>query len=159
MWEEPGGPEKAHSGTGRTWTRPHAQVWPLVKSRAIYLLFKWQFLSECADISTRRPQNEIKGWALQLGSAVSRNHRGQKPGDQPKVSITERQFKVKRWFRWRDVSESPLMVNEASEAHQHLMAWVSGWENVTAAFLKCFFQSLPTELSAKCYILKGHLVM
>lgn len=39
------------------------------------------------------------------------------------------------------------------------MVRVSGWENATAAFLKCFFQSLSTELSAKCYILRGHFVM
>lgn len=51
------------------------------------------------------------------------------------------------------------MVNETSEAHQHLMVCVSDWENVTAAVLKCFFHSLSTELSAKCYILKGHSVM
>lgn len=49
--------------------------------------------------------------------------------------------------------------NEMSEAHQHLTIFAPDWENVTAAFLKCYFQSLSTELSAKSYILKGHFVI
>lgn len=107
-------------------------------------------------VSTQHTKNEIKGWAFQVRSAVLRNHQGEKLADQEQVSITERQFKVKRWFRWQYVSLSVL--NEMSEEHQHLTICAPDWENVTAANLTCFFQSLSTELSAKSYILKGHFV-
>lgn len=40
---------------------PHAQVWPSVKSRAISSYLNDNFCQSVQTISTRRPQNEIKG--------------------------------------------------------------------------------------------------
>lgn len=119
VYEETEGPEKTHAGTGRT-CKAHICRHDLYSHPKPFFPALLTTISACADSNSKRTKNEIKGRAFQLRSTVSRNHQGEKLGDQAQVSITGRQFKVKRWFRWQYVPQSLSMLNEKSEAHQHL---------------------------------------
>lgn len=158
LWAETGGPEKTQTGTGRT-PKVHICSRDLqLNPKPFFGKCKWQFRCRAGSIDAARKDRDKRLGAPVKIRCIKEPSRRKAQGSSSSLHHN-RQFKVKRRFRWQYVSQSPSLLNEMSEAHQHLTICAPDWENVTAAFLKCFFELLSTELSVKSYILTGHFVM